>query len=78
MRKMFQMTDGCEHGQHRFDEHPGVPRSARANFQILGIARFRMKSGVPQDDHLILNRPDEALKHRIGHIGGVCPPAVAG
>src|SRR5215467_1610189 len=61
MHHLFEMADERQHGEHRLDEHPVLPRAALTQFQVGGVAFSRMEAGITQDDHLVFNLANEPL-----------------
>src|SRR5262249_12851537 len=74
MHHLFEMTDECQHRQHRFHEHAVLPLATLTQFEVGRIARRRMEAGVTQDNHALFKLPNEPLKGVIRHIGGRTPP----
>ena len=58
---LFEMADERQHGEHRLDEHPVLPRAALTQFQVSGVAFHGMKAGVAQDNHALFNLANEPL-----------------
>ena len=50
---LFEMTDGREHRQHRFDQHARIPGAALADLHIGWIQGVAMEAGIDQDHHLV-------------------------
>src|SRR5262249_59095827 len=51
-----------------------LPLAPRTQFEIRGIALGRMEARITQDNHLLLNLPNQPLKRVIGDIGRVTGP----
>src|SRR5262249_29582013 len=54
--------DECQHREHRLHQPPIVPLAPLTQFEIRGIALRRMEGGITQDNHLLLNLPNQPLK----------------
>ena len=74
MHDLFEMADQRQHGEHRLDEHAVLPRAARTQFEVRGIALGGMKAGVAQDNHALFNLANEPLKAVIRDIGRATRP----
>src|SRR6266702_1133048 len=75
MHHLLQMADKGEHREHRLHQHTVLPLAARTQFEIGGITLGRVEAGITQDNHPLLNLPNQPLKRVIGDIGRVtCPP----
>src|SRR5215475_10206028 len=66
--------DKCQHGEHRLDQHPVLPRATLTQFEVGRIALGGMEGGITQDNHMAINLPNEPLKGVIRHIGGGTVP----
>jgi len=71
---LLEVADQREHRQHGCDEHAIIPFPALTQFQVGGIPRCGMEGEITQDEHVFLKLPDERLKARVMHIGGVTRP----
>ena len=71
MHNFLEVIHQRQHREHGLDHHPRVPCPARAQFEILGIARLGMKARIGADNHLFFKLLDERLKHGVGDIGGI-------
>src|SRR5215468_1504430 len=69
MHHLFQVADERQHREHRLHQHPVLPRAARTQFEIGGIALRGMEAGVTQDNHPSVHVSNEPLKGVIGDIG---------
>ena len=74
MHHLLEVADQCEHGQHRLNQHPRIPRIAITDFHVRGIARFSVKAVINQHDHDFIVLLNERLKGLVGHIGGITIP----
>src|SRR5437016_5325994 len=75
MHHLLQMADECQHREHRLHQHTILPLAPLTQFEIRGIALGRMEASITQDNHLLLNLPNQPLKRVIGDIGrGTGPP----
>ena len=54
--------DERQHGEHRLDEHPVLPRAALAQFEVARIALRGMEAGVTQDNHALFKLPNQPFK----------------
>ncbi len=50
---VFEVADGGQHREHRFNQHARVPCAAFADFHVGRIARSTVKPGIGQDHHLV-------------------------
>ena len=62
MHHLFDMTDECQHRQHRFHEDAVRPLPALTQFEVGGIALGSMETGVAQDNHASIDLANEPLK----------------
>ena len=69
MHRLLQMADECQHREHRLHQQTILPLAPRTQFEIRGIALGRMEASITQDNHLLLNLPNQPLKRVIGDIG---------
>src|SRR5437588_4604509 len=60
--------DQRQHGEHRLHQYTVLPRAARTQFEVGGIARGRMEGAITQDNHLVFELPTESLKGVIRHV----------
>src|SRR3989475_8366400 len=75
MHYLFEMADERQHREDRLDEHPVLPLTALAQFEIARIALGGMEAGVTQNNHLFFALSNEPLKRVIRDMGrGTCPP----
>ena len=71
----LEMTDECQHGEDRLDEHTVLPRAARTEFEVSRVPLGGMEGGITQDDHASVDLPNQPLKGIICDIGrGTVPP----
>src|SRR5262245_13359709 len=70
----LEMTDERQHREHRLDEHPVLPLAPLIQFEIAWIALRGMEGRITQDNHLLLNLPNQPLKRIICHIGRATVP----
>src|SRR5215813_4547399 len=69
------MAHDGQHGEHRLDEHPALPRAARTQFEVRRVPLGGMEGSITQDDHAAVDLPNQPLKGIIGDIGrGTVPP----
>jgi len=57
--------DECQHREHRLHQHTILPLAPRTQFEIRGIALGRMEARITQDNHLLLNLPNQPLQRVI-------------
>src|SRR2546427_11965965 len=68
---LFEMAHERQHGEHRLDEHPVLPRAALTQFEIARIALRRMEGRITQDYHASIDLSNQPLK------GIICHPVFA-
>lgn len=75
VRQMLETTHNGQHRQKGFNQHPGVPLTALAEFQVGRRPIFLSKVRVGKHQHLVRHIIHQVLKSRpIVNIGGVgCP-----
>ena len=72
---LLEVADERQHGAHRLDEHPILPRATLTQCEIARIALRGMETGVTQDNHLVFALANEPLQGGIRDSGGgACPP----
>jgi len=65
---MFKFTDLREQRKNRFNQHPVVPRAARANLQVFQLIDFAPKAGICKNNHLVGDSFNQRQKFRVGNI----------
>ena len=72
---LLEVADERQHGAHRLDAHPILPRATLTQCEIARIALRGMETGVTQDNHLVFALANEPLQGGIRDSGGgACPP----
>src|SRR2546421_3545460 len=51
MHHLLEVTDQCQHREHRLHQHAVLPLAARTEFEVAGIPLRRMEGGIAQDNH---------------------------
>src|SRR6266446_3894764 len=74
MHDLLEVADERQHREHRPHQHAVLPLAARSHFEIGGIARGGMETGITQDNHPPVDLANEPLKGVIRDIGGVTRP----
>src|SRR5215471_2425574 len=70
----LEVTDECQHREHRLHQHPVLPLTPSTQFEVGGIALRRMEGGITQDNHPLFELLNEPLKSVIRDIrGGTVP-----
>ncbi len=71
----LEVTDERQHGEHGLHQHALLPRAARTEFEVGGVAFRRMEGGITQDNHASVDLANQPLKRVIRDIGrGTVPP----
>jgi hypothetical protein len=68
------MADQSEHRKHGLHQHALIPFSPSAELEIGWVSFRGMKSWVRQNDHLVLEAPDQTLEAGVTDIGGSAVP----
>src|SRR5215475_7325119 len=55
MHHLLQMTNECEHREHRLHQHAVLPLAPLTQFQVAGIPLRGMEAGVAQDNHALFD-----------------------
>src|SRR5499427_3393686 len=58
----LEVTDECQHREHRLHQHPVLPLTPSTQFEVGGIALRRMEGGITQDNHPLFELLNEPLK----------------
>src|SRR5262249_33560297 len=74
MHHLLQMTDECQHREHRLHQHTVFPLAALTQFEVARIAFRGMEAGITQDNHPLFNLANKPLKGVIRDIGRVTGP----
>lgn len=75
MSELLEVTNGRQHRENGFDEHPDIPRAAFAEFQVDGIPFLGMKLLIGAHNHLLVHLLDQWLEHTIMHVRRIRCPA---
>src|SRR3977135_2366542 len=70
----LEMTDECQHGEHRLNEQTVLPLAARTQFEIGGIPLGGMEGGIAQADQASVDLANQPLKGGIRDIGRATRP----
>src|ERR1700742_2107444 len=69
MLHLLALTHSRHQRKHALDHHPHIPSAALADFHILRVAIFAMKSRVRTDDHSSCKRFQQRMELRVRDIG---------